>query len=70
MASMRFWKGFATGAAAGAGISSWVLARAVFCRAQSPVVRLEKSVQIGRPIDDGIPRLVRFRKFSATRSPC
>jgi len=53
MASKRFWKGFAAGAAAGAGagFGSWLLSRSVFHRFQSPVVRLEKSVQIGLPID-------------------
>lgn len=53
MASKRFWKGFAAGAAAGtgAGFGSWLLSRAVFHRADSTVVRLEKSVQIGAPID-------------------
>lgn len=54
MASKRFWKGFAAGAAAGtsAGFGSWLLSRAVFHRSDSGVVRLEKSVQIGRPIDE------------------
>lgn len=54
MASRRFWKGFAAGAAAGtsAGFGSWLLSRAVFHRSESAVVRLEKSVQIGRPIDE------------------
>jgi len=52
MASKKFWKGFAAGAAAGtsAGFGSWLLSRAIFHRADS-VVRLEKSVQIGAPID-------------------
>lgn len=54
MASKRFWKGFAAGAAAGtgAGFGSWLLSRAVFHRSDSAVVRLEKSVQIGRPIEE------------------
>lgn len=54
MASRRFWKGFAAGAAAGtsASFGSWLLSRAVFHRSDSAVVRLEKSVQIGRPIDE------------------
>jgi uncharacterized membrane protein len=54
MASKRFWKGFAAGAAAGtgAGFGSWLLSRAVFHRSDSAVVRLEKSVQIGRPVEE------------------
>jgi len=54
MASKRFWKGFAAGAAAGtgAGLGSWLLSRAVFHRSGAAVVRLEKSVQIGHPIDE------------------
>jgi len=54
MASRRFWKGFAAGAAAGAGagFGSWLLSRAVFHRPEAPVIRLEKSVQIGRPVDE------------------
>lgn len=70
MASRRFWKGFAAGAAAGAGagFGSWFLARATF-RRQSQIVRLEKSLQIGRPIEEvflawsdfeRLPRLVRL----------
>ena len=52
MASKRFWKAFAAGAAAGAGagFGSWFLLRTVFRR--SEIVRLEKSLQIGRPIDE------------------
>lgn len=70
MASRRFWKGFAAGAAAGAGagFGSWFLMRAIFRRA-SQIVRLEKSLQIGRSIDEvflawsdfeRLPRLVRL----------
>ena len=70
MASRRFWKGFAVGAAAGAGagFGSWFLSRAIF-RRQSQIVRLEKSLQIGRPIEEvflawsdfeRLPRLVRL----------
>jgi uncharacterized membrane protein len=70
MASRRFWKGFAAGAAAGAGagLGSWFLSRAIFSK-QFHVVRLEKSLQIGRPVDDvfrawsdfeHLPRLVRL----------
>jgi uncharacterized membrane protein len=53
MASRRFWKGFAAGAVAGssAGFGSWLLSRVAFQRSDSPVVRLEKSVQIGAPVD-------------------
>ena len=70
MASRKFWKGFTAGAAAGAGagFGSWLLFT-IFHRRQSHVVRLEKSVQIGRPIEDvfhawsdfaNLPRLVRL----------
>jgi uncharacterized membrane protein len=54
MASRRFWRGFAAGAAAGAGagVGSWFLARSVFGRPERSVVRLEKSLQIGRPIEE------------------
>ena len=53
MGSRKFWKGFAAGAATGvgAGLGSWALQWAVF-RRKSPVVRLEKSIQIGRPIEE------------------
>lgn len=52
MAGRRFWKGFAAGAAAGAGagFGSWLLSRAIGHR-NSPVLRFEKSLQIGRPIE-------------------
>ena len=70
MARRRFWKGFAVGAAAGAGagFGSCFLTRAIF-RRQSRIVRLEKSLQIGRPIEEvfrawsdfeRLPRLVRL----------
>ncbi len=54
MARKRFWKGFAAGVAAGAGagFGSWLLARALRGRQHSRTVRLEKSVQIGRPVDE------------------
>ncbi len=52
MAGRRFWKGFAAGAAAGAGagFGSWLLSRAIGNR-NSSILRLEKSVQIGKPIE-------------------
>lgn len=54
MGSKRFWKGFATGTAvgAGAGFGSWLLSRRLFKRQHVRVVRLEKSVQIGKPVDE------------------
>jgi uncharacterized membrane protein len=54
MGTKRFWKGFAAGAAAGAGagFGSWLLSRAVGNRQHNQVVRLEKSVQIGRPVGE------------------
>jgi uncharacterized membrane protein len=54
MASRRFWKAFAAGAAAGAGagFGSWFFSRKVLNRSGSSIVRLEKSLQIGRPIDE------------------
>jgi uncharacterized membrane protein len=49
----RHWRGFAAGAAAGAGLTfgSVALANSLF-RRHSRVIRLEKSIQIGRPVED------------------
>ncbi len=54
MGTKRFWKGFAAGTAvgAGAGFGSWLLTRALRGRQHHQVVRLEKSVQIGKPVEE------------------
>ena len=54
MARARFWKGFAIGAASGAaaGLGAVFAWRAVRQQEDNSVVRLEKSVQIGRPIEE------------------
>ena len=54
MARARFWKGFAVGAASGAaaGLGAVFAWRAVRQQEDNSVVRLEKSIQIGRPLAD------------------
>lgn len=54
MARARFWKGFAIGAASGAaaGLGAVFAWRAVRQQEDNSVVRLEKSVQIGRPVEE------------------
>jgi uncharacterized membrane protein len=54
MGSRRYWQGFATGVAVGSGASlgSWLIARAVRGRQHGKIVRLEKSIQIGRPLHE------------------
>lgn len=52
MASKRFWRGFAIGAAAGAGGSAAVLLATNMLGANKRVIRLEKSLQIGRPLEE------------------
>ncbi|MGI9103802.1 MAG: SRPBCC family protein [Terriglobales bacterium] len=49
----KFWRGFAIGAAAGAGagLGAFVLSNALGARKRR-VVRLEKSLQIGRPVHE------------------
>ncbi len=47
--SKRFWEGFAAGAAAGFGSLAVIN---LASRARRPVVRLEKSLQIGKPVED------------------
>lgn len=49
----RYWRGFATGAATGAGLTFGSIALAsALGRRNRPVVRIEKSLQIGRPVED------------------
>jgi uncharacterized membrane protein len=50
----KFWRGFAAGAAAGAGAGAGVLMlfNAIGGARKGGVVRLEKSLQIGRPVDE------------------
>ncbi len=50
MAKTRFWKGFAAGAAAGTG--AVLLPQLVGRAGASRIIRLEKSIQIGRPVDE------------------
>ena len=50
MAKTRFWKGFAAGAAAGTG--AVLLPQLVGRAGASRIIRLEKSIQIGRPADE------------------
>lgn len=53
----RYWRGFATGAATGAGLTfgSMALASALG-RRHKRIVRLEKSIQIGRPVEEVFQR--------------
>ena len=49
----RYWRGFASGAAAGAGAALGVLAISNLIGRRNPrIVRLEKSVQVGRPAQE------------------
>jgi uncharacterized membrane protein len=50
MPKTGFWKGFAAGAAAGTG--AVMLPQLVGRAGASRIVRLEKSIQIGRPVDE------------------
>ncbi len=54
MARRNYWKGFAAGAAIGAGASAVaLLLPSVWGRARhSRIVRMEKSIQIGRPVEE------------------
>jgi len=54
MARARFWKGFAVGAASGAaaGLGAVFAWRAARQQEDNAVVRLEKSIQIGRPLEE------------------
>jgi uncharacterized membrane protein len=54
MAKRKYWSSFAAGAAAGAaaGFGSWLLARVLRREEHQRVVRVEKSVQVGRPIEE------------------
>ena len=54
MGRKRYWKGFISGLAVGGGASlaSWLAARTVRGRQHEKIVRLEKSVQIGRPVQE------------------
>lgn len=52
--SRRFWSGFATGAAVGsiAGLGSWLVSKKLGRQEYGKILRLEKSVQVGRPIEE------------------
>lgn len=52
MASKRFWRGFAAGAAAGAGSSTALLLATNMMGSNKRVLRLEKSLQVGRPLEE------------------
>jgi uncharacterized membrane protein len=51
----RFWRGFALGAAAGAGATIGAVAVARVLSGKRRVVRLEKALQIGRPVNEVFP---------------
>ncbi len=53
MARKKYWNGFATGAAAGvsAAVAAWAIAHYAGSRG-SRIIRLEKTVQIGRPVEE------------------
>ncbi len=70
MSRRRFWSGFATGAAVGsiAGLGSWLLSKKLGRQEYGKILRLEKSVQVGHPIEEvfeawadleNLPRYVR-----------
>lgn len=54
MARRRYWNGFATGAAVGVGtsVAALLLTKLVGRTTSSRVIRLEKSLQIGRPVQE------------------
>ncbi len=54
MARKKFWRGFATGAAAGAtaGIGTMLLPQLIGRIRRGQIVRLEKALQIGRSVDE------------------
>lgn len=54
MAKKSFWEGFGIGAAAGAaaGFGTWLLTRSLGREEFRKIMRLEKSVQIGRPVNE------------------
>ncbi len=53
MTRRKYWNGFATGAAVGVGaaLATWTITHYATSRG-SRVIRLEKTVQIGRPVED------------------
>ncbi len=65
----RYWRGFATGAATGAGLTFGSMALAgALVRRNPRIVRLEKSLQIGRPVSEVFQRwadLDRLPEWSA-----
>src|ERR1051325_7718567 len=53
----RYWRGFAAGAATGAGLTFGSVALAGALGGRTPrVVRLEKSIQVGRPVEEVFQR--------------
>jgi uncharacterized membrane protein len=61
MQNRSFWSGFATGAGVVAG--SWVALQFARRGGMSPIVRLEKSVQIGRPLEDVFDAWANLRRI-------
>ena len=54
MARRKFWSGFAAGTAVGAaaGVGSWLISKAMGRQEYGKIMRLEKSLQVGRPIEE------------------
>lgn len=52
MARRKFWQGFAAGAAAGASGAAGILLAVNIAGRNKRVLRLEKSLQVGRPIEE------------------
>ena len=53
MAKRKFWKGFAAGTAVGAiaGMGSWLITKTLGRQEYGKIMRLEKSLQIGCPVE-------------------
>ena len=54
MARKNYWAGFAAGAAVGAaaGFASWLVSKSIGRQEYRKILRLEKSIQIGRPVEE------------------
>lgn len=63
MGSRKFWRGFAAGAAAGAGGSTVILMATTLMGGSKRVLRLEKSLQIGRPLEEVFEAWVNLEQF-------
>ena len=61
----RYWRGFAAGAAAGAGLTFGSVALvSAFTRRNPYVVRMEKSIQVGRPQEEVFQGWANLEKLS------